>query len=170
MQAEGRVRQVAVIDCDVHQGNGTAQITAGDDTIFTFSIHAEKNFPFRKVPSDLDIGLPDDTEDDAYLEALAQGVGQTLAYAQPDLVIYLAGADVFVGDRLGRLCLTKAGIAARDRLVFAQCREAAVPVAVVMAGGYGRSIQETVAIQLQTIQIAAQAGRLEIRDLRQRTL
>ena len=164
MQAEGRVHRVAVIDCDVHQGNGTAQITAGDDSIFTFSIHGEKNFPFHKVPSDLVIGLPDDTEDEAYLSELAPGVKQTLARSQPDLVIYLAGADVFEGDRLGRLCLTKAGIAARDRLVLARCREAGVPVAVVMAGGYGRSIQETVAIQLQTIQIAAQKGRLEIGD------
>lgn len=155
MQAEGRVRRAAVIDCDVHQGNGTAQITAGDPTIFTFSIHAEKNFPFRKVTSDLDIGLPDDTGDDAYLAALRQGVETTLAQAQPDLVIYLAGADVFAGDRLGRLCLTKDGVAARDRLVLGRCREAGVPAAVTMAGGYGRSIQDTIAIQLQTIQIAA---------------
>jgi acetoin utilization deacetylase AcuC-like enzyme len=155
MQAEGRAKRVAVIDCDVHQGNGTAQITAGDDTIFTFSIHGEKNFPFRKVPSDLDIGLPDNAGDETYLEALARGVAQTLAKAQPDFVIYLAGADVFAGDRLGRLCLTKEGIAARDRLVLSRCREAGLPVAVTMAGGYGRSIQETVAVQLQTIQIAA---------------
>ena len=155
MQAEGRVQRVAVIDCDVHQGNGTAQITAGDDSIFTFSIHAEKNFPFQKIPSDLDIGLPDDTGDDAYLAALAPGIEETLARSQPDLVIYLAGADVFVGDRLGRLCLTKTGIGARDRLVLGRCRDAGVPVAVVMAGGYGRSIAETVAIQLQTVQIAA---------------
>lgn len=156
MQAEGRVQRVAVIDCDVHQGNGTAQITTGDDSIFTFSIHGEKNFPFNKIPSDLDIGLPDDTDDEAYLSALSQGVEQTLAQAQPYLVIYLAGADVFAGDRLGRLCLTKEGIAARDRLVLAQCREVGLPVAVTMAGGYGSSIEETVAIQLQTIQIAAE--------------
>jgi len=154
MQAEGRVQRVAVIDCDVHQGNGTAQITTGDDSIFTFSIHGEKNFPFNKIPSDLDIGLPDDTGDEAYLSALSQGVEQTLKQAQPDLVIYLAGADVFEGDRLGRLCLTKAGIGARDRFVLSRCQEAGVPVAVTMAGGYGRSIQETVAIQLQTIQMA----------------
>lgn len=155
MQAEGRVRRVAVIDCDVHQGNGTAQITIGDDSIFTFSIHAQKNFPFRKVSSDLDIGLPDDTGDEAYLAALMGGIEETLARSQPELVIYLAGADVFKGDRLGRLCLTKAGIGARDRLVLSRCREAGVPVAVTMAGGYGRSVAETVAIQLQTIQIAA---------------
>lgn len=155
MQAEGRVRRVAVIDCDVHQGNGTAQITRGDDSIFTFSIHAEKNFPFRKVPGDLDIGLPDDTGDDDYLAALAGGVAQTLARSQPDLVIYLAGADVFAGDRLGRLSLTQAGIGARDQLVLGRCREAGVPIAVTMAGGYGRSIHDTVAIQLQTVQTAA---------------
>jgi acetoin utilization deacetylase AcuC-like enzyme len=158
MQAEGRVQRVAVIDCDVHQGNGTAQITIGDDTIFTFSIHGENNFPFRKVPGDLDIGLPDDTGDGPYLAALAQGVEQTLGQSQPDLVIYLAGADVYEGDRLGRLCLTKAGIGARDRLVLSSCRDAGVPVAVTMAGGYGRSIEDTVAIQLQTIQIAADMG------------
>ena len=156
MQAEGRAQRVAVIDCDVHQGNGTAQITAGDDSIFTFSIHGEKNFPFHKVPSDLDIGLPDDTEDEAYLAALAEGIKETLSRSQPDLIIYLAGADVFAGDRLGRLCLTKAGIGARDRLVLSSCREAGVPVAVTMAGGYGRSVQETVAIQLQTIQITGE--------------
>ena len=155
MQAEGRVQRVAVIDCDVHQGNGTAQITAGDDTIFTFSIHGERNFPFDKIPSVLDVGLPDDAGDKAYLSALSQGVEQTLAQGKPELVIYLAGADVYEGDRFGRLCLTKQGVAARDRLVLARCREAGVPVAVTMAGGYGRSIQETVDIQLQTIQIAA---------------
>ncbi len=155
MQAEGRVRRVAVIDCDVHQGNGTAQITSGDNTIFTFSIHAEKNFPFQKIPSNLDIALPDDTEDETYLRACQQGVEQTLTLAKPDLIIYLAGADVFAGDRLGRLCLTKEGIGKRDRLVLTQCREAGVPVAVTMAGGYGRFIKDTVAIQLQSMQIAA---------------
>ncbi len=168
MQAEGRVRRVAVIDCDVHQGNGTAQITAGDDSIFTFSIHAQKNFPFRKVPSDLDIGLPDNTGDEAYLAALRDGIEETLARSQPELVIYLAGADVFEGDRLGRLALTKAGIGARDRLVLGRCREVGLPVAVTMAGGYGRSIQETVAIQLQTVGTAVAFWRsgsgLESRD------
>ncbi|PID85416.1 MAG: histone deacetylase [Chloroflexi bacterium] len=155
MQAEGRAQRIAIIDCDVHQGNGTAQITTDDDSIFTFSIHAEKNFPFHKIPSNLDIALPDDIEDEAYLRALQPGIEQTLAQAKPELVIYLAGADVFAGDRLGRLCLTKEGIGKRDRLALAHCWEAGVSVAVTMAGGYGRSIHETVAIQLQTVQIAA---------------
>lgn len=155
MQAEGRARRILVIDCDVHQGNGTAEITQGDDTIFTFSIHAEKNFPFRKIPGDLDIGLPDNTGDADYLAALDEGLQIALPRARADLVIYLAGADVHENDRLGRLCLTKAGIGQRDQLVFERCRAAGLPVAVTMAGGYGRSIHETVAIQLQTIQIAA---------------
>lgn len=156
MQAEGRARRVLVVDCDVHQGNGTAQITQGDETIFTFSIHGEKNFPFRKIPGDLDIGLPDDTGDDAYLAALEPALRTAVTRARADLVIYLAGADVHEQDRLGRLCLTKAGVGARDRLVLGLCRAAGLPVAVTMAGGYGRSLPETVAVQLQTIQITAQ--------------
>lgn len=155
MQAEGRVKRVAVIDCDVHQGNGTAQIAAGDPSIFTFSIHGEKNFPFRKIPGDLDIGLPDGTGDEAYLAALGPAVTQTLDRSRPDLVIFLAGADVHQNDKLGRLALTKAGIGERDRLVLKLCRQAGIPVAVTMAGGYGRDIDETVSIQLQTLQIAA---------------
>ncbi|MCA9873050.1 MAG: histone deacetylase [Anaerolineales bacterium] len=158
MQAEGRARRVLVVDCDVHQGNGTAQITQGDDTIFTFSIHGEKNFPFRKIPGDLDVGLPDDTGDDDYLAALEPALHTAVARARADLVIYLAGADVHEHDRLGRLCLTQAGVAARDRLVLGVCQSAGLPVAVTMAGGYGRSLAETVAIQLQTIQIAAHSA------------
>ncbi len=153
MQAEGRLRRALVVDCDVHQGNGTAEIASNDDSIFTFSIHAEKNFPYRKIPGDLDISLPDKTGDDAYLAALHGGLEQALAEAQADLVVYLAGADVYERDRLGRLALTKAGIAARDRLVLGTCRQANLPVAVTMAGGYGIDIHETVDIQLQTVQI-----------------
>lgn len=155
MQAEGRARRVLVVDCDVHQGNGTAQITQGDDTIFTFSIHGEKNFPFRKIPGDLDVGLPDDTGDADYLAALEPALRTAVARASADLVIYLAGADVHEQDRLGRLCLTQAGVGERDRLVLELCREAGLPVAVTMAGGYGRSLAATVAVQLQTIQITA---------------
>ena len=140
----------------MHQGNGTAQITQGDETIFTFSIHGEKNFPFRKIPSDLDVGLPDDTGDADYLAALEPALHTAVTRARANLVIYLAGADVHEQDRLGRLCLTKAGIAERDRLVLGVCRAAGLPVAVTMAGGYGRSLPETIAIQLQTIQITAQ--------------
>lgn len=155
MQAEGRVRRAVIIDCDVHQGDGTAAILAHEPSVFTFSIHAERNFPFRKEASDLDIALPDGTGDDAYLQALERGVCHALSAAQPDLAIYLAGADPFVGDRLGRLMLTKDGLRARDRLVIRLCREAGMPVAVAMAGGYARNIEDTVDIHFSTVQVAS---------------
>lgn len=154
MQSEGRVQRIAIIDCDVHQGDGTAAIFAGDPTVFTFSIHGAHNFPFRKQQSDLDIALPDATGDTAYLDALEWGVRQVFAIARPDLVIYLAGADPYYDDRLGRLSLTKAGLAERDRLVFSYCRAAGVPVAVTMAGGYARQISDTVDIHTHTIAAA----------------
>lgn len=155
MQSEGRVQRIAIIDCDVHQGDGTAAIFTGDPTVFTFSIHGAHNFPFRKQQSDLDIALPDATGDTAYLDALEWGVCQVFAIARPDLVIYLAGADPYYDDRLGRLSLTKAGLAERDRLVFSYCRSAGVPVAVTMAGGYARQISDTVDIHTHTIAAAA---------------
>ncbi len=155
MQAEGRARRVVILDCDVHQGNGTAAILAGDPTIFTFSIHAEKNFPFRKSRSDLDLGLPDGTGDDLYLEVLEEGVRRALALAGADLALYLAGADPYVGDRLGRLALSKAGLAARDRLVLGLCREAGLPVAIAMAGGYAPQVEDIVDIHFETVRIAA---------------
>jgi acetoin utilization deacetylase AcuC-like enzyme len=157
MQAEGRARQIAIVDCDVHQGNGTASILSSDADIFTFSIHGAKNFPFHKERSDLDIELPDRTGDEAYLEALDAGLRQTAEASHADLVIYLAGADPFSGDTLGRLSLSKAGLAERDRRVFSWCRRAGLPVAVVMAGGYARPIQDTVDIHFQTVRIAAGA-------------
>lgn len=155
MQAEGRARRIAIIDCDVHQGDGTAAILAGDETIFTFSIHGANNFPFRKQQSDLDIALPDATSDTAYLDAVEWGVRQVFASAHPDLVIYLAGADPYYDDRLGRLSLTKAGLAERDRLVFTFCRAAEVPIAITMAGGYARQIVDTVDIHAHTVAMAA---------------
>ena len=158
MQAEGMARRVILIDCDVHQGNGSADITAADPAIFTFSIHGEKNFPFHKAHSDLDVGLPDGTEDAPYLAALAAALQQALDQAQADLAIYLAGADPFVGDRLGRLSLTKAGLAARDELVYGMCRHRRLPVATVMAGGYAPNVQDIVDIHLQTLQLAAQSA------------
>ena len=156
MQAEGRARRVAVIDCDVHQGNGTADAAMDDRTIFTFSIHAEKNFPFRKIPSDLDIGLADGTTDEEYLEVLEAAVEHVLALAHADLVVYLAGADAHANDQLGRLCLTKEGLAARDRLVLGLCRAAGIPVAVPMAGGYARRVEDTVDLYYQTVEIASE--------------
>jgi acetoin utilization deacetylase AcuC-like enzyme len=154
LQAEGRIKRAVVIDCDVHQGNGTASILAGDTSVFTFSIHGANNFPFAKESSDLDIELADGTGDREYLEALDKGVCHALSAAQPDLALYLAGADAHEGDRLGRLKLTKAGLAERDRLVFALCREAGLPVAVAMAGGYGRRIEDSVDIHFNTVQAA----------------
>ena len=151
MQAEGLVERVLVIDADVHQGNGTAAILAGDDSIFTFSIHGANNFPFAKEQSDLDIELADGTGDMAYEQALARGLGQSLAQFSPQLVIYLAGADPYEGDRLGRLKLSKAGLLKRDEMVFAACRERGIPVAIAMAGGYAREIADTVEIHANTI-------------------
>ncbi|MBO9373999.1 MAG: histone deacetylase [Chloroflexus sp.] len=155
MQAEGRAQRMAIIDCDVHQGDGTAAILAGDETIFTFSIHGANNFPFRKQQSDLDIGLPDATSDTAYLDALEWGIRQVFASARPELIIYLAGADPYYDDRLGRLSLTKAGLAERDRLIFSFCRAAGVPIAITMAGGYARQIVDTVDIHAHTVAMAA---------------
>jgi acetoin utilization deacetylase AcuC-like enzyme len=167
MQAEGRAQRVIIIDCDVHQGNGTAAILAGDPTIFTFSIHAAKNFPFHKECSDLDVELEDGADDAVYLAALAQGLRQALALAQADVAIYLAGADPFVGDRLGRLALTKAGLAERDRLVFDYCQAAGLPVAITMSGGYAPQIEDIVDIHFQTIRAAAERQK-EITDANHR--
>jgi acetoin utilization deacetylase AcuC-like enzyme len=155
LQAEGQVKRVAVLDCDVHQGNGTAAILAGDVTVFTFSIHAANNFPFDKEVSDLDIELPDGTGDAEYLAALERGACTALSAAQPDLAIYLAGADPYQGDRLGRLNLTKQGLAARDRMILDLCRAAGVPVAITMAGGYARRIEDSVDIHFTTVRTAA---------------
>ena len=153
MQAAERVQRVAIIDCDVHQGNGTAAILADDPTVFTFSIHGAKNFPFHKERSDLDVELPDGADDATYLTALTAGMDAALAVARADLAIYLAGADPFVGDALGRLALSKTGLADRDRLVLDRCHRSGLPVAVVMAGGYARQIQDTVDIHLETVRI-----------------
>lgn len=155
LQAEGRARQILIVDCDVHQGNGTAAIFANDPTVFTFSIHGAKNFPFHKETSDLDIALPDGCDDAAFLEALRGGLIQALRQAEANLAFYIAGADPFAGDRLGRMALTKAGLAERDWLVFDFCRRASLPVAVVMGGGYAKQVEDTVDIHFQTIQLAA---------------
>lgn len=155
MRAEGRVRAVAIIDCDVHQGDGTATILAGEPDVFTLSLHGEKNFPFRKAVSSLDIELPDGTGDAAYLAALRGGLEQVFAAVQPDLAIYLAGADPYRDDRLGRLGLSFEGLAARDEMVLQHCVEHGTPVAIAMAGGYAREIDDTVAIHATTITTAA---------------
>ena len=154
LQGEVRINRALIIDCDVHQGDGTASITQDDNSIFTFSIHGEKNYPFHKPSSDLDIGLPDDTSDADYLAALTDGLTESIQRANADLVIYLAGADPFIGDRLGRLSLSKSGLAARDTLVFEACAAACVPITVTMAGGYGRDVSDTVDIHFQTVELA----------------
>ena len=140
MQAERQVARVVIIDLDVHQGNGTAAILANDDSVFTLSLHGAHNYPFTKMQSDLDVALPDGTADEAYLAALEKALTEMFARFSPQLIIYLAGADPHEGDRLGRLKLTMAGLAARDRLVLQAARERSLPVAIAMAGGYGREI------------------------------
>jgi acetoin utilization deacetylase AcuC-like enzyme len=160
VQAAGLARRVAVIDLDVHQGNGTAAIFEGDPRVFTLSVHGRNNFPFRKEASDLDIELEDGCADEAYLSAVERGLGAALA-GGADLAFYVAGADPHEGDRLGRLALTAAGLAERDRLVLDRCASEGVPVAVVMSGGYGRDVSQTVDIHFATIRAAAartQAG------------
>lgn len=157
MQAEGRARRVVILDCDVHQGNGTAAIFRGDPTVFTFSLHGRRNFPFRKQRSDLDIELEDGTGDDGYLAALEEGLDHSLGHhggAGADLAVYVSGADPHENDRLGRLKVTRAGLRERDRRVFERCGRAGLPVAAVMAGGYGADVRETVEIHLQTVQEA----------------
>jgi acetoin utilization deacetylase AcuC-like enzyme len=154
MQAERRVSRVAIVDLDVHQGDGTAAILEKDDSVFTLSMHGEHNYPFDKACSDLDVALPDGTGDADYLAGLESALSEMFARFDPQLLIFLAGADPYDGDRLGRLRLSMAGIAARDMMVMEAARERGLPVAIAMAGGYGRVIEETVAIHLQTIRIA----------------
>jgi acetoin utilization deacetylase AcuC-like enzyme len=156
---------IAVVDLDVHQGNGTASIFAGDSAVFTLSLHGEKNFPFRKEASVLDVGLPDGCDDDCYLAALDDALATMMNRTTPDFVFYLAGADPWAGDRLGRLDLTFDGLAARDRRVFELAFTRGIPVAVMMAGGYGTAIEETCAIHAETVAIA---NEYHLRRVRQR--
>ncbi|RYF60941.1 MAG: histone deacetylase [Comamonadaceae bacterium] len=147
---------VAIIDLDVHQGNGTAEIFARDDSVFTLSLHGEKNFPFRKARSDLDVDLPDGCGDDDYLSALELALEEVDRRITPALIIYLAGADPYEGDRLGRLKLSYDGLEARDRRVFDWAWQRRVPVAFAMAGGYARDIAETVRVQINTFGVAVE--------------
>ena len=146
--------QVAVIDLDVHQGNGTASIFASDPSVFTLSLHGEKNFPFRKEASDLDVELPDGCVDAPYLQALEQALDELDRRFTPGLILYLAGADPFEGDRLGRLALSFDGLEARDRRVFDWAWQRRIPLAFSMAGGYGVDIDETVQVQMNTYRVA----------------
>lgn len=155
LQARGSIRRALIVDCDVHQGNGTAEIFHGDESVFTLSLHGERNFPLRKHPSSLDVGLPDGTDDAAYLTALETALAAALPRARADLVLYIAGADPYAGDRLGRLAVTKAGLADRDRMVFAACRRAGLPVAIVLGGGYAEDLDAVVDIHATTMLLAA---------------
>jgi len=155
MQARGLVRRVLILDCDVHQGNGTAAIFTGDPGVFTMSIHGARNFPLRKVPGSLDVPLDDGIGDDEYLAALAAALEESFARSRPDLVLYIAGADPFEGDRLGRLRLSKAGLLERDRMALAACRAAAAPVAIVCGGGYCDDLEAIVDIHAATMLLAA---------------
>jgi acetoin utilization deacetylase AcuC-like enzyme len=159
LQSTGLIQRACVIDLDVHQGNGTASILAGDSSAFTFSMHGAKNFPLRKSPSDLDIELPDGTHDDEYLAALQNGLTQVFDHGPFDLAIYLAGADPYEGDRLGRLSLTMAGLLARDEMVLDACGQHSIPVAIAMAGGYAPDIDAIVAIHAATIGAASRRCR-----------
>jgi acetoin utilization deacetylase AcuC-like enzyme len=154
-QAQGLARRVLVVDLDAHQGNGTAQLCAGDDSIYTFSMHAAKNYPAVKPASDLDVPLRHGTGDAEYLDLLAANLAAAMSSARADAVVYVAGADPWEGDRLGCLRLTKAGLAERDRQVFEACRRAGLPVAASMAGGYAPGVPDIVDIHAATVRVAA---------------
>jgi acetoin utilization deacetylase AcuC-like enzyme len=155
LRERSRLRRVLVVDLDVHQGDGTHAALAGDDEAFTLSLNGLRNYPFRRVPGDLERDLPDGTSDDAYLDALATLLPVALARARAELCFYLAGADPFDGDRLGRLALTRAGLASRDQLVRASLLRAGIPACVTLAGGYAERIEDTVAINLATLRAFA---------------
>jgi acetoin utilization deacetylase AcuC-like enzyme len=154
LQLDHAIDRVLICDLDVHQGNGTASILANDDSIFTFSMHGEKNYPVRKERSSLDVELPDGCDDARYLAALALHLPNIVAAFKPQAMIYLAGADPFEGDRLGRLKLTKKGLVARDRFVLQTARDTALPIAVTMAGGCAHDVADIVDIHFNTVRSA----------------
>jgi acetoin utilization deacetylase AcuC-like enzyme len=154
LQMEGLVRRAAVVDLDVHQGNGTHAVFADDERVFTFSMHGGKNYPFHKVAGRLDVELADGTGDFEYLRVLEENLSGVLREAAADIVFYIAGADPHEGDRLGRLALTFDGLARRDAYVMERCREIGLPVAVTIGGGYGERIEDTVAVHVGTARIA----------------
>ncbi len=157
LQAAGELRRAAIVDLDVHHGNGTAMIFERDPSVFTLSMHQQHNYPMFKPRGDLDVGLADGTGDDEYLTRLGAALPHAMA-TEPDLVVYLAGADPFEDDRLGGLALTQAGLAARDRAVFEATRQAGVPVVTVLAGGYASDVRDTAAIHTATIRALLSAG------------
>jgi acetoin utilization deacetylase AcuC-like enzyme len=159
LQRDRGLSRVAVIDLDVHQGDGTASIFETDPSVFTLSIHGARNYPFRKARSTLDVALPDGAGDDVFLAAVEVHVPEVLRDFEPELVVYLAGADPFHDDRFGRLGMTKQGLEHRDRAVLGFCRDAGVPVAIAMAGGYARDTEDTVDVHVRTIRVAAEMAR-----------
>lgn len=159
LQKDGAIRTAMVVDTDVHQGNGTAEIFAGDGDVFTFSIHQEHNYPMPKPPSDIDVGLADRTGDADYLAILEKHLHRAFEHFHPDLLFYVGGADPYREDQLGGLALTIEGLAARDRLVFDHARRHGVPVAITLAGGYARNVEDTVRIHCNTILAAAEVAR-----------
>jgi acetoin utilization deacetylase AcuC-like enzyme len=163
LQRRGAITRAAIVDLDVHQGNGTNAIFAGDDNVFTFSMHGAKNYPFRKVFGSLDVELADGMGDDEYLGLLAETLPRVLAAARPDLVVYLAGADAHESDRLGRLSLTFDGLARRDSMVLEQCAEVGIPVVITVAGGYSEPIDHTVSIHAATARIANRVSSIALR-------
>jgi acetoin utilization deacetylase AcuC-like enzyme len=159
VQAAGLARRVLVVDLDVHQGDGTASLVRNDPTIYAFSMHAARNYPAVKPPSDLDVALPDGTGDAEYLDLLAMHLPRAIAESQADAVVYLAGADPYAADRLGFLSLSKPGLRERDRMVLSRCAAAGLPVAVSMAGGYAESVDDIVDIHYATVEVAAEHAR-----------
>jgi acetoin utilization deacetylase AcuC-like enzyme len=153
LQKDKVVERAMTVDCDVHHGNGTAAIFAKDPSVFTLSIHQENNYPFPKPPSSLDINLRDGVEDAEYLDELEKGLDHALGHFKPDLIFYVAGADPYREDQLGGLRLTFEGLERRDRLVFEKAKARNIPVAVTLAGGYARRVEDTVQIHASTIRI-----------------
>jgi acetoin utilization deacetylase AcuC-like enzyme len=157
LQRDSAIRRAMVVDCDVHHGNGTAAIFAGDASVFTLSIHQFNNYPTDKPPSSLDIHLPDGTGDSDYLNRLGNGYRAALTMFHPELIVYVAGADPYYGDQLGGLSLTFEGLMERDRLVIHTARAKGIPVAIVLAGGYAESVEDTVTIHANTAKVAQEA-------------
>lgn len=155
--ADGLVERAAVVDCDVHQGNGTAEIFRDDPRVYSLSLHQERLYPARKPPSDLDVGLPDGIGDDGYLERLRSALPRALEDPEPDLVLYLAGADPYRRDQLAGLGLSKEGLGRRDRTVLRSLRERGIPAAVLLAGGYAVRVEDTVSIHAATVREALDA-------------
>jgi acetoin utilization deacetylase AcuC-like enzyme len=157
LQAERRIARALIVDLDVHQGNGTAAIFAGDDAVLTFSMHGERNYPAQKMRSSVDVALPDGTDDACYLDALDQHLPAVIAAARADVVFYLAGVDVVAGDRYGRFALTEAGLIERERRVLGATRAAGLPVVITLAGGYAATPERTAELHLRVFEVAASA-------------